>query len=152
MGGAQYEYSWRKGTKHVVSSFLQVLVKCIRISLYKCIEEGISTHITDTSYKEFWTCFFWSKKNFQFWHLLWSLGGIFSVLYFSSILGKFSGFFVVCWLFPKSTFLKNSFRNTISVSNSLDPDQTWYIVGPDLDSNCLQRLSADDISRQRVMH
>ena len=47
----------------------------------------------------------------------------------------YSCFFVVCWLFSKSTFSKNSFRNTIRVSNSLDPD-----LGP----NCLQRLSADD--------
>ena len=48
--------------------------------------------------------------------------------------------------FLKSTFLKNSFRNTIRVSNSLDPDQ----VGPDLGPTCLQRLSADITSRQRV--
>ena len=46
--------------------------------------------------------------------------------------------------FAKSTFLKNSFRNTIRVSNSSNPDQ----VGPDLGPNCLQRLSADDTSRQ----
>ena len=43
--------------------------------------------------------------------------------------------------FSKSTFSKNYFRNTIRVSNSLDPDQG---------SNCLQRLSADETSRQRV--
>ena len=36
------------------------------------------------------------------------------------------------------------------VSNSLDPDQTRPFVRPDLGPNCLQRLSADDISRQRV--
>ena len=44
----------------------------------------------------------------------------------------------------KSTFMKNSFRNTIRVSNSLDPDQARHIVGPDLGPNCLQRLLADD--------
>ena len=37
---------------------------------------------------------------------------------------------------------------TIRVSNSLDPDQARRfvgpdLVGPDLDPNCLQRLSAD---------
>ena len=32
----------------------------------------------------------------------------------------------------------------------LDPDKARHFVGPDLSSNCLQRLSADDISRQRV--
>ena len=35
------------------------------------------------------------------------------------------------------------------MSNSLDPDQDRQNVGPDLDPNCLQRLSADDSSRQR---
>ena len=33
---------------------------------------------------------------------------------------------------------------TIRVSNSLDPDQDGRSVGPDLDPNCLQRLSAED--------
>ena len=59
-------------------------------------------------------------------------------------------------LFPKkrfkSTFSKNSFKNTTSVSNSSDPDQARCSVGPDLVSNCLQRLSADDTRRQRVNH
>ena len=39
---------------------------------------------------------------------------------------------------------KNSFRHTISVQN---------FVGPDLDGpKCLQSLSADDTSRQRVIN
>ena len=46
--------------------------------------------------------------------------------------------------FPKLTFSKNSFRNTIRMSNCLDADQAQHSVGPDLDPNCLQRLSADD--------
>ena len=50
--------------------------------------------------------------------------------------------------FSKSTFLKNSFRNAIRMSSSLDPDQARHVVGPDLDPNCLQRLSADDTSMQ----
>ena len=52
-------------------------------------------------------------------------------------------------IFFKSKFLKNSFWNTIRVTNSLDQDQAHF-VGPDLGPNCLQRLSADDTSRQRV--
>ena len=36
------------------------------------------------------------------------------------------------------------------MSNSLDPDQARRFVGPDLGPNCLQKLSADDTSRQRV--
>ena len=33
------------------------------------------------------------------------------------------------------------------VSNSLDPDQARYFVGPDLGPKCLQKLSADDTSK-----
>ena len=33
------------------------------------------------------------------------------------------------------------------MSNSLDPDQARRSVGPDLDPNCLPKLSADDTSR-----
>ena len=32
------------------------------------------------------------------------------------------------------------------MTNCLDADQARHFVGPDLGSNCLQRLSADDIS------
>ena len=48
--------------------------------------------------------------------------------------------------FSKSIFLNKSFRNTIGVSNSLDPDQAQHLVGPDLGLNCLQRPSAEDTS------
>ena len=48
--------------------------------------------------------------------------------------------------FSKSTFSKNSIRNNIRMSNGLDPDQDRHSDGPDLGSNCLQRLSADDKS------
>ena len=57
-----------------------------------------------------------------------------------------AGFFSI--FFFKIIFLKNSFMNTIRVSNSLDPDQDRRCVGLDLGRpNCLQRLSADDNSR-----
>ena len=52
--------------------------------------------------------------------------------------------------FQNQHFLKNSFRNTIRVSNSLDPDQARYIVNSDLGLNCLQRISADDTRRLRA--
>ena len=32
------------------------------------------------------------------------------------------------------------FRNSIKVSNSLDPDQARLFIGPDLGPTCLQRL------------
>ena len=43
---------------------------------------------------------------------------------------------------PKLTFSKNSSRNTIRVSYSLDPDpdQARQFVGPDLGLNCLQKF------------
>ena len=42
----------------------------------------------------------------------------------------------------------NSFRNTIRVSISLDPDQDRLNVGPDLGPNCLPGISADDKSHE----
>ena len=44
--------------------------------------------------------------------------------------------------FPNLTFSKNYFSHSIRVSNNLDPGQDRSSVGPDLDPNCLQRLSA----------
>ena len=66
------------------------------------------------------------------------------------LLGNFCCIFVICWSFWKSTFKKNSFRNTIRVSNSLDPDQAQRFVGPDLDKNYFQTLWADSTSRQHA--
>ena len=60
---------------------------------------------------------------------------------------KFFRLFSSANFFPKSTFLKNSFGNTIRVSNRLDPNQVRHFVGPDLGLICLQRLSADNTSR-----
>ena len=53
--------------------------------------------------------------------------------------------------FSKVTFQKKYFRNTIRVSNSLDPDQDRHVhvVCPDLDPNCAQKLSADDKSSRK---
>ena len=56
--------------------------------------------------------------------------------------------------FGRLTFVRliisnNSFRNTIKVSNDLDPDQGKHSVGTDLCSNCLQRLTADVKSRHK---
>ena len=50
------------------------------------------------------------------------------------------------FFFLNKLFQKSSFRNTIRVSNSLDPDQAPHFVGSDLGPNYLQRLSADDKS------
>ena len=36
------------------------------------------------------------------------------------------------------------------MSNSLDPDQAWHFVGPDLDPKCLLRLSEVATSGERV--
>ena len=60
------------------------------------------------------------------------------------MLGNFSWFSGCLLTFFKINVLKNSFRNTIRVSNSFDPDQDRHSVGPDLGPNCLQRLLADD--------
>ena len=39
--------------------------------------------------------------------------------------------------FSKFIFSKNLFKNTIRVSNNLDPDQDTHSVGPDLGPICL---------------
>ena len=44
--------------------------------------------------------------------------------------------------------LQKKFRNSIRMSNGLDPDQDRHYVGPDLDQNCLKSLSADDKSHR----
>ena len=44
----------------------------------------------------------------------------------------------------KLTFIKYPFKNAFKVSNNLDPDQERRPVVPNLDPNCLQRLSALD--------
>ena len=46
-------------------------------------------------------------------------------------------------LFCQATSVQN-FRNALWVSNSLDPGQARPFGGPDLGSNFLQRLSADN--------
>ena len=67
------------------------------------------------------------------------------------MLGSLRDFkFVVCSFFSKSSFSKISFRNTIRVSNSLDPDQARRCVGPDLGPSCSQALSADGTGRLRI--
>ena len=63
---------------------------------------------------------------------------VFVVSFTLCMLDIFSCFFVVCGLFFKSFSKK---------VNSLDPDQDRHCVRPDLGSNCLQRLSADNKSR-----
>ena len=66
-------------------------------------------------------------------------------------LGNFFGLFCHLLIFFKMFFFFfYSFRNTVRVASSLDPDQARCFVRPDLGPNCLQRLSADDTSRQRV--
>ena len=53
--------------------------------------------------------------------------------------------------FYQSSFIKTSFRNTICVLNCLDSDQARRFVGPDLDPNCLQKLSTDDKTCQYIV-
>ena len=61
------------------------------------------------------------------------------------LLSKFHAFcLLICLFFSKSTFSKNSFWNTIRVSNSLDPEMAQHFVEPDLGPNSLQMLSADN--------
>ena len=61
------------------------------------------------------------------------------VLYPNFLLAGY--FFMFCChllTFFRINFLENYFKNTIRVSNSLDPDQDRRSVCPDLGQNCLQ--------------
>ena len=63
---------------------------------------------------------------------------------------KSCGSLALCMMDDLNEFLSSnpffleikSFRNSIRVSNKLDPDQERHIVHPDLGSNSLQSLSA----------
>ena len=57
-----------------------------------------------------------------------------------------AGQFSMLLLLFKIKLFKKILLGTQSVSNSLDPDQDRHSFGPDLCSNCLQRLSADNKS------
>ena len=46
--------------------------------------------------------------------------------------------------FFKINCFKKLFQESGRVSNSLDSDQDRHSVGPDLDPNCLKRVTADD--------
>ena len=59
--------------------------------------------------------------------------------------------YLSCAYFSNLNFSKSSFRYTMRVSNSLDPDKARHVVGPNLGPNCLQKLSADDTSRQIIV-
>ena len=67
------------------------------------------------------------------------------------MLGIFLYFMSAADFLSKSSFFSIIiFRNTIRVSNSLNADQARHCAGPDLGPNCLQRLLADDTSKQRI--
>ena len=51
----------------------------------------------------------------------------------------------------KKLFQKLSLSKIPPVSNIWDLDQTRSFIGPDLSPNCLQRLSADNTGRLRVI-
>ena len=58
--------------------------------------------------------------------------------------GKFFPAFFTSADFFKINFFEKFFRNTITVSNSLDSDTARRFIGPDLGPNCLQKLSAEE--------
>ena len=66
-------------------------------------------------------------------------------IFLSPVMGYFSCACccLLTFFFEINLFNKSS-RNTIRVSNSLDPDQDQCFVSPDLGTNCLQRLPVDN--------
>ena len=75
-----------------------------------------------------------------------------SIILTLCMLGNFACFLSYAEFFFQNIFLRKiiSGMYIIRVSNSLDTDQVRRFVGPDLCPNCLQRFSADGISRQIV--
>ena len=74
--------------------------------------------------------------------------------YFPEVLETFTHAFLnfgIYRLFLQINFLETFLRNSIRMSNSLDPDQARCFVGPDLGPNCLQRLSAPPVENSYVM-
>ena len=50
----------------------------------------------------------------------------------------------------KKTISSKTFMYITIMSNSMETDQARHFVGPDLDPNCLQCLSADDKSKKSM--
>ena len=70
-------------------------------------------------------------------------------MYVREKMQRLNNIHVLCMLFCRLFFFQNNlefFRNTIKVSNSLDPDQARHLVVSDLGPTYLQRLSASDTS------
>ena len=63
-------------------------------------------------------------------------------------------FFLHCFcgvFFPQNHLIRKILPEIPFVSNSLDPDQAPPNVGTELGPSCLQRLSADNTSRQNLI-
>ena len=72
---------------------------------------------------------------------------LYNLYNFTACLVIFHAFVVICCVFSKLAFLKNSFMDTIRILNSLDPDWARHLVCLDPGLNCLLRLSADNVNR-----
>ena len=74
------------------------------------------------------------------------------LIFFCIYIGLAFHAFVVFWLFSKSTFSKNLFRNTVRVLNGLNQDQNRRSIGRDLGLNCkvYQQASKVATSKKRV--
>ena len=69
------------------------------------------------------------------------------------VLTLHAGYFFMLLLSSVDFFQNYPFQDVLSgtlpeCQTFLDPDQDRHSVGPDLDPNCLQRLSADDKSQR----
>ena len=65
------------------------------------------------------------------------------------MLGKFFMVYLLCADFFQNQLFRKILRNTVRVSNSIDPDQVQHFVTTDLGPNCLQRLSAENSGKLR---
>ena len=74
------------------------------------------------------------------------------VFCFLSLLGNFACFLLSADFFSKLTSFRNNYQSVKQFGSRSERQTVWiqirHFVGPDLGPNCLQRLSADDTSRQ----
>ena len=92
----------------------------------------------------------WSGPSWSF-MVIFFISGDPAIIFSQSVVKIANISLPTCMLFCRLLIFKiNIFEKLFQESNNLDPDQARRFVGFDLGPNCLQRLSADDTSRQRV--
>ena len=109
----------------------------------KCCIPGSICRIASTSVENYFS-FTEARRNLS------SLSLMLLMCFNSLHAGNFFQIFARLLIVIEINFFQKYLRETIRASNDLDPDQARYYVWPDFWPRCLQGLSADDTSREKV--